>query len=121
LDSGEISTTTDSQGRYVLNVTAGDYMVRSVPRGGDFTTSAGYSVSVELGREEGGRNFGQTLDAPTGIDLVAASDTGSSDSDNLTKLNNASSASALTFLVTGVTPGAEVRVYAGDVLIGTAT
>lgn len=122
LDSGEISTTTDSQGRYKLNVERGTYTVRAVPTGGVITTQAGYSVGVELGREDANLNFGeQSLVAPTGIDLVVASDTGPNNGDNLTKLNNASSASAITFLVTGVNAGAQVRLYAGNVLIGTAT
>lgn len=122
LDSGEISTTTDSQGRYKLNVERGTYTVRAVPTGGVITTQAGYSVGVELGREDANLNFGeQSLVAPTGIDLVVASDTGPNNGDNLTKVNNASSASAITFLVTGVNAGAQVRLYAGNVLIGTAT
>lgn len=83
----------------------------------------GYAMGVEIGREDANLNFGeQYLGASRlGLILVVASDTGSSSTDNLTKLNNASSPSKLTFLVTGVTAGAEVRIYAGDVLIGTAT
>ncbi len=47
--------------------------------------------------------------APTGVDLLAASDTGSSNTDNFTN------ASSLTFTVTGVTTGAQIE------LINTAT
>jgi ELWxxDGT repeat protein/VCBS repeat-containing protein len=122
LDSDEVSTTTDSQGRYLLHAEPGNYTVRAVPTGGVVTTQAFYSVSVELGREDANLNFGeQPVVAPSGVNLVDASDTGLSNTDNLTKLNNASTASALTFSVTGVTAGAQVRLYAGDVLIGTAT
>ncbi|MGC4003447.1 MAG: peptidylprolyl isomerase [Pirellulales bacterium] len=58
--------------------------------------------------------------APTGVDLLDASDTGASASDNLTKLNNSSSANALTFRVSGVTSGMTVGLYDGDTLIGQA-
>ena len=57
---------------------------------------------------------------PTSIDLLAVSDTGSVDDDNLTRLNNADSASTLQFLVSGVTDGAEVRILADGVVIGSA-
>jgi cyclophilin family peptidyl-prolyl cis-trans isomerase len=59
--------------------------------------------------------------APTSIDLVAASDTGTSNTDNLTRLRNNDASNRLQFLVTGVLPGAEVRVFAAGTLIGTAT
>lgn len=58
---------------------------------------------------------------PITIDLVAASDTGSSNSDNITSKNNNGSSSALTFLVSGVTPGAIVQLFDGATLIGQAT
>jgi hypothetical protein len=56
-------------------------------------------------------------DAPTGIDLDAAADTGSSDADNITRLNNGAG-SELMFTVSGVTIGATVRVMSGDVVLG---
>jgi cyclophilin family peptidyl-prolyl cis-trans isomerase len=59
--------------------------------------------------------------APTSVDLVAASDTGTSDTDNLTRLNNANPTKTLQFLVTGVLPGAQVQLFAGNTPIGTAT
>ncbi|TWT97586.1 Peptidyl-prolyl cis-trans isomerase A precursor [Botrimarina colliarenosi] len=121
-DAGELSTTTDANGRYHLQVTPGAYTVRAELSSGVVTTQAGYSVNVEIGREIANLNFGeQFLGAPTGVDLVDVSDTGSSDSDDLTSFNNATAGSKLTFSVTGVTAGSEVRLYAGSVLIGTAT
>jgi len=59
--------------------------------------------------------------APTGVHLLGISDTGSSASDRLTLLDNADDGTRLRFLVTGMMPGKEARVFAGDVEIGRAT
>lgn len=61
------------------------------------------------------------ISAPTAIDLLPASDTGSLDDDDITLLTNANADAALTFSIDGVINGAEVRLFNGDVLIGTAT
>ncbi len=53
--------------------------------------------------------------SPTAVDLAAASDSGSSNTDNITN------ATALQFTVTGVTNGAVVRLHRGDTVIGEAT
>jgi VCBS repeat-containing protein len=75
-----------------------------------------------MGLETSDTNLGEAdLLAPTGIDLVALSDTGSYDDDNLTNLNNADSSATLQFLVSGVTAGAEVHIYCDGVEIGTGT
>jgi cyclophilin family peptidyl-prolyl cis-trans isomerase len=58
--------------------------------------------------------------APTSISLVATSDTGSSNSDRLTNLNN-TAGKTLQFEVGGVVTGATVQLYADGVLLGTAT
>lgn len=70
----------------------------------------------------------QTLDiveptaptAPTGVTLVAASDTGSSNTDGITRLNN-SAANTLQFQVAGVQAGAVVALFEGATQIGQAT
>jgi len=59
--------------------------------------------------------------APASIDLVSSSDTGASDSDDLTKYDNSDSGNVLQFDVTGTIPGAEVRIYADGTEIGLAT
>jgi len=59
--------------------------------------------------------------APTSVQLTAASDTGASQSDNLTDLNNSSSSKTLQFLVSGVVSGALVNLYSDGTLIGSAT
>jgi ELWxxDGT repeat protein/VCBS repeat-containing protein len=125
-DTGETSTTTDSQGRYILQVEPGSHLVRALNSPGHIQSGPannnGYTVNVQIGIESGDRNFGEVpLAAPTGVDLVAASDTGSDDDDNLTRLNNAASTSTMQFVVSGVTSGAEVRLFSDGVLIGMAT
>jgi cyclophilin family peptidyl-prolyl cis-trans isomerase len=59
--------------------------------------------------------------APTSIDLLSAYDTGTSATDNITRLNNATAGSKLQFLVGGVLPGALVKLFDGTTLLGQAT
>ena len=58
--------------------------------------------------------------SPTGVDLVAACDTGVSDSDNITNLDNSDSANTLQFEVSGTIAGATVTLYADGTAIGSA-
>jgi cyclophilin family peptidyl-prolyl cis-trans isomerase len=58
--------------------------------------------------------------APTAVKLLAASDTGSSNSDGITSKNN-STGNPLQFQVDGVISGALVQLYADGTLIGEAT
>ena len=58
--------------------------------------------------------------APSSIQLTPASDTGSSQSDNLTNLNN-TSGKTLQFQVGGVVSGALVQLFSDGTLIGSAT
>ena len=59
--------------------------------------------------------------APTAVQLAAASDTGVSNSDNLTNLDNSSPAMVLTFHVSGTVAGATVSLYDGASAIGSTT
>ena len=59
--------------------------------------------------------------APTSIDLLDASDTGVSSTDNLTRLNNANPSAKMQFLISGVLAGAQVQLFDGATLLGTAT
>jgi len=61
-----------------------------------------------------------TSSTPGSPDLVSASDTGSSATDNITKLNNSSAGSALQFAVSGTVSGATVKVYSDGTQIGSA-
>lgn len=124
LDSGEPSATTDANGGYSLKVSAGTHKIRLAPASGIGQTlaAAGYDVQVLIGREVTARDFGVVaLATPTAVDLVAVTDSGTSNGDNITNFNNSSVAKALQFLVTGVTSGAIVRVLADGVVIGQAT
>jgi hypothetical protein len=57
---------------------------------------------------------------PSGLDLLAASDTGASATDNVTRFDNRSPDTALSVRVEGVTPGGIVRLWADDQPIGQA-
>jgi hypothetical protein len=59
--------------------------------------------------------------APTSIVLLSGSDTGVSHSDGVTRLNNSGAGSRLQFLVSGVLPGAVVKMFDGATLLGQAT
>lgn len=58
--------------------------------------------------------------APLGVTLQAGSDTGVSNADRITKLNNSSGGTTLQFQVSGTVAGATVSLYSGATLIGTA-
>ena len=59
--------------------------------------------------------------AAPSVDFLASTDTGVSDTDDITNLNNASANEKLWFRVSGLVSGAEVHLYAGDQLIGQGT
>ena len=124
-DSDEVWTITDSDGSYLIQVEAGTHIVRSEVTTGRVGTEPlapdTYTVTVEIGRETTDLDFGEIdLPAPSGIDLLASSDTGSADDDNLTRRNNADQASILQFQVNGVTVGATVQIFDGTTMIGSA-
>jgi parallel beta-helix repeat protein len=58
--------------------------------------------------------------APSAPDLIAASDTGDSNTDDLTRLDNSTPSRALQFQVDGTVPGATVILYADGTPIGSA-
>ncbi|MEQ8790122.1 MAG: Ig-like domain-containing protein [Pirellulaceae bacterium] len=123
LDDGERFTTTDAMGRYLLQVTPGQYTVISDVVGGQTAVlgGAGHQVTVEIGRVIDSLDFSETPPpAPTGLDLLAVSDTGAASDDDITSKNNRDAATVLQFQVTGVTDGAVVRVYSDGVEIGSA-
>lgn len=62
-------------------------------------------------------DFFAVASAPTAVDLVAASDTGTSTTDNITKKNN-SAGNTLQFTVTGTVAGYTVQIFDGATLIG---
>ncbi len=113
-DSGETMTTTDSDGRYLLELLPGSYVVNAAVTDGQYTTLPdnvlGYQVTVDIGREVQNVDFGEgPLTAPGAVDLLPTSDSGSLDDDQLTFFNNSSSTALLQFQVNGVLNGAAVR------------
>lgn len=64
--------------------------------------------------------FAEPSAPPTGVSLASVSDSGISESDQLTKYTNLA-ADALAFQVDGVAVGAQVRVFADGVFIGSGT
>jgi len=96
----------------------------------DRTDDGTYTVGLRSGQVEdvaGGAAAGGTLatfnvaadDLPA-PDLLAGTDTGASDSDNVTRLNNASAAAVLRFLVRNVIPGATVTLLVDGTPMGSA-
>jgi cyclophilin family peptidyl-prolyl cis-trans isomerase len=59
-------------------------------------------------------NVGSALSAPTSVDLAALTDSGVSDSDNITNVSN------MQFVVSGTTNGATVELKIGDQVVGSA-
>ncbi len=122
LDIDETRTVTGADGSYFFQVEPGTYIVRSDVSTGSVATEPlspeSYTVVVEIGRETSNHNFGVTLPVPSGIDLLAVSDTGNANDDNLTRNNNADASSVLQFLVSGVSAGADVRIFVGATLLG---
>ncbi len=124
LDSGEPSTASDASGNYVLRVASGSRKIRLAPASnlGQTLGAQGYDVTLAIGGEVTSRNFAvASTVSPTAVSLVAASDTGASNSDKLTNLNNSAAARSLQFTVSGVTDGATVRVRVDGTVIGQAT
>ena len=124
LDSGEPSATTDANGAYVLKVGSGARKIRLAPSTniGQTLAASGYDVNLLIGREVATRDFGVvSLAAPTAVDLVGATDSGTSNGDNITNFNNNAATKALQFLVTGVTEGGIVRILVDGTVIGQAT
>ncbi len=122
-DSGDITTTTDADGRYLLQVAPGSYTLCAGLSAGSAATVPlnpnSYTVTVEMGRVVGDLDFGEApADPPSGVDLLASCDSGTDDGDDLTLRDNSTAATALMFEVQGVNPGAEVRIYADGVCIG---
>lgn len=126
LDSNEFSTTTDADGNYQLKLPSGNHEIRQASNAPYRQTSpiapVHHVIAVSVGGDHTLVDFANVLvTAPTGIDLVNASDTGGDDSDDLTNRTNISAATALTFEISGVTDGADVGLYDGATLLGSAT
>lgn len=124
LDAGEASAASDVTGAYSLQLPSGQHKIRLVPTSGfaKTTPADAHEVTVQVGREVTGRDFG-VLQVPTltGLDLAGASDSGASSTDNITNFNNSATGRAMQFTVTGVVDGALVRILSDGTTIGQAT
>ena len=128
ITTGDPNTTTAANGMYTLaNLPPASHKIREVLQAPYLQTAPPggfYTVSVTAGGFATGRDFGNQ--APTSATptrrcaLLAASDTGSSNSDHITKLNNSSPASVLQFQVSGTIAGATVTLFADGNPIGSA-
>ncbi|MHB1033589.1 MAG: Ig-like domain-containing protein [Pirellulales bacterium] len=125
-DAGEVTATTGADGSYTLRVPPGVYYVTQTLQGGWVQTSPrsgnvpiNQIVEAEYQDVFDQLDFGDyQLVAPAGLDLLSASDSGVSDSDNLTNFHDDGVATALKFSVNGVADAATVMIYADGVLIG---
>ncbi len=126
--AGEPNTASDGNGNYVFpGLAPGSYRIGEILQAPYTQTSPPggiYTLNLATTANATGENFGNLLPPsamPSGVALLAISDTGSSSSDRITKLNNSSPATALQFQVSGTVAGATVAVLAGGVPIGSAT
>jgi hypothetical protein len=99
--------------------------ITSGTSGGSIPQSAGVGFDAITGRGSPkaalvAASLVNASTAPLAVMLVAASDTGSSSADNLTRLNNSSGGTTLQFQISGTIAGSTVNLYAGNTLIGTA-
>jgi subtilisin-like proprotein convertase family protein len=125
--TGDAQTTTDAAGDYrFTNMPTGTYRIREVLQSPYVQTAPGsgfYTLPLAASTNLTGRDFGNHLPAsaaPSGLVLAAPSDTGASNADGVTRLNNSSPATALQYLVADTIVGATVYVYSDGTLIGTA-
>jgi len=122
---GEDSITTGDDGSYQFRLPSGQHVIRQqVSIGKTLTTPADPSqaTTVLVGGEITDLNFGSGVvpSNPAAVDLLAVTDTGSNDADNVTSKNNSSVVEALQFRVTGVDDGNLIKVFAGLSEIGQA-
>jgi cyclophilin family peptidyl-prolyl cis-trans isomerase len=121
----EFSTLTAADGSYQLQLPSGSHTLQQelTPpyRQATPTPPAGQAITVLIDGSQAGVDFGNSAVAsPTSVDLDAAFDSGSDNSDNITSNNNSSTATQLQFTIDGVTDGALVRLLAGNSEIGQA-
>ena len=126
LDSNEFSVLTNSDGTYSLRLPIGSHQLKqltSAPYQQNSPDSqTGHSIELRVGDSLESQDFtNRMIQAPTSIELVSDSDSGVSDSDNITNHNNVSASTALSFVIDGVEDGALVRLFAGNSELGSAT
>ena len=126
LDANEFSVQTNSDGTYSLRLPIGNHQLKQLTPAPYKQISpdsqTGHSIDLRVGDSLENRDFtNQKIQAPSSIELVSDSDSGVSDSDNITNHNNVSASTALSFVIDGVEDGALVRLFAGSSELGSAT
>jgi subtilisin-like proprotein convertase family protein len=126
ITAGDPSTTSDASGNYQFtNLATGSYKIGEVLQAPYVETSpvgGFYNVALNANSVTGD-NFGNRTLASSplsGLVLRPNSDTGVSQSDGITKLNNSNGSTTLQFQVSGSVAGATVNVFDGINLIGSA-
>ena len=125
-EQGEPFAVTGADGGYAIAAPPGSYYVVEEPQPGWTRTfpDFGHAVIVEAGQIVQGINFGncyrQETPPPGPPDLLPACDTGVHDDDDITRLDNSSTAAALEFLVPETVTGTLVTLYAEGRVIGSA-
>jgi len=116
-------------GPYCAVVSPDGRHVYTTAVGGDRLTvfqrelSSVYYVTLDAGQVAAERDFAGYLirsEASGEVGLLASSDSGASDGDDLTNRDNGSPLTTLQFAVSGTLAGATVTIYAGSTAIGTA-
>ena len=109
-DSSPWPTEADGLGYSLVRQVVGDYA----------SDPANWQASDTLGGTPGTPSVPPATATPATPDLVAASDRGQSDDDDVTNLDNSTPGNVLQFSVGGTIAGATVTIYAGDTEIGNA-
>lgn len=114
-DSGETSTTTDSSGKYLLQLAPGTYTIRATNLSGTTTTlpasPGSYSVTVLTGITASSRDFGETAQPAAQTPPTATNDTftvpnnASGQSLNVLSNDHGVSGSSTGLTITAVTQG----------------
>jgi subtilisin-like proprotein convertase family protein len=127
LTTGDPNSISAAGGAYYIDaLPAGTYQIREVPQAPYVQTAPPggfFTVNLAAAQHVASQNFGNQAPPsaiPSGVTLLAGSDTGASNSDLITRLNNASPGAALQFEVSGTVSGATVTVFADGTVIGTA-
>ena len=128
ITSGDPATLTNSSGAYqFIGLPAGTFTTREVVQAAYTQTSPSggfYSTTVSGTNVIAGLNFGnqpQPSATPGSVTLLSASDTGVSNSDLITRLNNAGPGNALQFSVASTIAGATITILSNGTPIGSAT
>ena len=126
LDTNEFSVQTNADGVYSLRLPIGTHQLKQLASPPYKQTlpndPASHSLDLRVGGDVENKDFANRIIAvPVSIDLTSASDSGVSDTDNITNHNNVSASTALSFVVDGVEDGALVRLFAGTNEIGSGT